>query len=221
MTLQTLVRGAGGFAELVVNSKHALADLGVYFTANNGVTGVATAAAPTAYSDTAPFFTLYNSATQNTNLYPDFLRIYETAAGTAGVDLRLKLILDQQVPTAGTLITGKNVNSAASNAAVGIPRILSTCVTQTGNSRVLIGGQQVIPTQTAAITALTEVNLNFGGTEGYYTGQIGTAAAGLTRTAYDWPAVVIAPGWTMMLEFLITSQSAASSWAFELGWFEA
>src|SRR5690349_18981829 len=44
-----------------VRKQHALADEGSYFVTNTSGTGVATAAAPTSFSDTAPMLTLYNS----------------------------------------------------------------------------------------------------------------------------------------------------------------
>src|SRR6266849_148775 len=78
----------------LVPKLHALADEGSYFVANNSGTGVATTATPTAFSDTAPLFTINNVDTAqnaaNKRICLDWMRITQTVAGTAGVDLRLR-----------------------------------------------------------------------------------------------------------------------------------
>lgn len=207
-----------------INRAVTVIDTGSYWTANNGATGVATAAAPTSFSDTAPLFTLQNKGTIGSvgrSIFLDWLRLYETAAGTAGVAMFLKLELDQIVPTGGTALTPVCSNSADGASTVAVPRILPTGIAATGFQRVIVGNQWVVPTQTAAITANTEVNIKFGGVDGYGSNQIGTAAAGLTRTYVQMPPVVITPGWCLQVPFIITLQSAASSWAIELGWVEA
>src|ERR1041384_6542634 len=98
-----------------VRKQHALADEGSYFVANNSGTGVATAAAPTAFSDTAPLLTINNSDTagnQNSKrIHLDWIRLTQTAVGTAGVDLRLRGILDTTTPSAGTPLTPVCPNS--------------------------------------------------------------------------------------------------------------
>src|SRR6266568_280158 len=173
-----------------LNRAATVADQGTYFTANNAATGVATAAAPTSYSDTAPFFTIQNNGTlgsSSRSIYLDWIRGYVTAAGTAGVACFLKLELDQIVPTGGTLLVPKSTNTLDGSTAVANIRLLPTGIAATGNVRVIIGNQWVVPTQTAVFTANTEFNIKFGGVDGYGTGQIGTAAAGLTRTFVQMP----------------------------------
>lgn len=208
----------------VVRKQHALADEGAYFVCHNSGTGAATTATPTAFSDTAPMFTLNNVDTP-TNLdakriHLDWLRLTETAAGTAGVDLRLRAVLDSTVPTGGTLLTPVNPNmDVPQRASVGLGRLLPTGTTQTGNSRVVVGTHVVLATS-AAIPALSEIYITFGGTEGVYQAVTAAAAGNIYRAGYSWPPVVIGPQQTFILEFLITSQSAASSWTVEAGWWE-
>src|SRR5262249_14376964 len=76
----------------IIRKHHGLADEGSYFVTNNSGTGVATAAAPTSFSDTAPMITLYNgdspSNQNNKRMHLDFIRLTQTAAGTAGVNFR-------------------------------------------------------------------------------------------------------------------------------------
>lgn len=211
---------------IIVSPKmQALADEGSYFVANNSGTGVATTAAPTSFSDTAPLFTINNAdSAQNParkSIYLDWLRITETAAGTGGVDLRLRGIIDYTVPSAGTLLTPLNVNSdVPKSASIAVPRILPTGITQSGNSRVVIGTHVVIPTQTTPLAALSEVFINFGGLDSPSPVYNAAAGANITKWWYGWPPLVIGPGAVFMLEHLITSQSAASSWTVEAGWWE-
>ena len=207
-----------------LNRAATVADQGTYFTANNAATGVATAAAPTSYSDTAPFFTIQNNGTlgsSSRSIYLDWIRGYVTAAGTAGVACFLKLELDQIVPTGGTLLVPKSTNTLDGSTSVANIRLLPTGIAATGNVRVIIGNQWVVPTQTAVFTANTEFYLKFGGVDGAGPSQLGAAPAGLTRTLSQMPPVVISPGWCLQVPFILTLQSAASSWAFEFGWVEA
>lgn len=220
-----LGRYGGTYVYSVVPKNYPLADEGSYFVANNSGTGVATTATPTAFSDTAPLFTINNvDAAQNAankRIYLDWIRLTETAAGTAGVDLRLRSILDYTVPSAGTLLTSVNVNTdVPKSASIAQARILPTGIAQTGNSRVIVGTHVAIPTQTAPLTALSEVFITFGGVD--QTSAIYSAAAStnVLKFFYAWPPHIIGPGACWMLEFLITSQSAASSWTVEAGWWE-
>jgi hypothetical protein len=223
---QRLGRYRSAYVESLVPKMHLLADEGSYFVANNSGTGVATTATPTAFSDTAPLFTINNVDTAqnaaNKRIYLDFIRVTGTAAGTAGTDLRIRGVLDYTVPSAGTLLTSLNVNTdVPKSSSIATCRILPTGVTQSGNSRVVIGTQIVIPAQTANIpVAGSEALLNFGGVDQIYPVYNSAAGANVVKFAYNLPPIVIGPGAVFMLEFLITAQTAASSWTVEAGWWE-
>jgi hypothetical protein len=200
-------------------------DQGTYFTANNAATGVATAAAPTSYSDTAPFCVITNTTAAGTGgkqVYLDWLRFYETAAGTGGVGMLLKLQLDTTVATGGTLLVPKATRGDDGTASVVAMRLLPTGIAATGGVRVIIGNQNVIPTQTTPLAVNTEVFLKFAGADAFQSFQTnGTAVTALfSVNAKSMPPVVISPGWALSVQHNITTQSAASSWAFEAGWVE-
>lgn len=207
-----------------LNLARTVSDQGHYFTGNTGVsTGTATAAAPTSLSDTAPLFTIQNLTSlgaTGASMYLDFIRGYATAAGTGGLNLILKLELDKIVPTGGTLIVPSSVNSNDGTPSVAAIRILPTGIAVTSAARIVVQRQFVVPTQTAVFTVDTEFSIKFGGIDGYASPQTGTAGAGLTRSEVAMPPVVIGPGWCLQVPFIMTSQSAASSWAFEFGWVE-
>jgi len=208
-----------------INRAVAVADSGSYFTANNGSTGVATAATPTAFSDTAPFCVITNTTgagTGSKTIYLDWLRFFETVAGTAGVSMRLKAQLDNTVATGGTLLAPKSTNSNDGAASVAAIRLLPTGIAASGNVRVVIGDHFVIPTQTTPLAVFTEVGIKFGGVDGFSSVYTGAATAAVySKMQYNWPPIAIGPGYALSIQHLITSQSAASTWAFEFGWVEA
>ena len=223
--VQRLGRYGGAYTENVIPKMHTLADEGSYFVSNNSGTGVATIAAPTSFTDTAPLWTINNTDTAqnaaNKRIYLDWLRITETAAGTGGVDLRFRLVLDNTVPSGGTVLTSLNTNSdVPKSASIATTRILPVGIAQSGNSRVLVGTLIAIPTQTTPLAALSEVFLNFGGVDTMTPIYSAAASANIIKVAYGLPPIVIGAGAVLMLEFLITSQSAASSWTVEAGWWE-
>ncbi len=208
-----------------LNRSVAVVDSGSYFVANNAAgAGVATTATPTAFSDTAPFIVIQNSTAVGTgskSIYLDWLRFYETAAGTAGVSMRLKAQLDNTVATGGTALVSKSVNSNDGSASVAVARVLPTGIAASGNVRVVVMDHFVIPTQTTPLAIFTEVGIKFGGVDGFNTTYTGAATAAVySKNQYNWPPIVIGPGYSLSIQHLITSQSAASSWAFELGWVE-
>ena len=200
-------------------SRILLADAGLYFVAHNGGAGVASAAAPTAFSDTAPMFTVFNPSASGKNIYMDRVLIRETAAGTGGTGLQLKLVLDATAPTVGTQLTPVNVNGSSTSAAAAVPRIFPTGVTQSGSSRVLVGTFIAIPTQTAPLAANSEVLITFGN-EALHTSYDAAASANIAKFGYNWSPAIIPPGWSLSFQHAIPAQSAASSWTVEAGWFE-
>lgn len=209
-----------------VRKNHALADEGSYFVANNSGTGVATAAAPTSFSDTAPMLTLFNTdsaGNQNSKrVHLDFIKLMETAAGTAGVSFRVQIKIGTGNPrsSGGTELIPVNPNmDVPSRASVLQAYILPTAVAMTGSVRTIVGDVVCIPTQGAVIAALSTIHLNFGGVEGGVSpGPLGAAQVILSHVGL--PPLVLGPGQGAIVNFLIAAQSAASSWTPELGWWE-
>ncbi len=205
-----------------LNTVRSVIDAGSYFTANNGATGVATAAAPTSYSDTAPWFTILNNNAVNAgrSIYLDWIRLYCTVAGTAGVGVLIKLELDRIAPTGGTALTSYGTNgNDPYNTSGAVIRLVPTGIAATANMRLLVGNQQVLTPQTAVFTVGTAINLKFGALENAGTFQwVVAQQGGVSREAM--PPVVIPPGWCLQVPFIMTSQSAASTWAMEAGWIE-
>ena len=208
-----------------LNRLATVADQGVYYVANNGATGVATAAAPTSYSDTAPMLVLQNkTAVSSTgpSIYMDYIRAYETVAGTGATGATIKMQLDTTIATGGTLLVPVSPNSISGQASVAAPRIQPTGIAASSAVRVIVGNLVTIPTTTTPLAVNTEFYLKFGGADAFQSLQVNGTAVTAT---FSWNAkalapCVISPGWSLSLQLLLLNQSAASTWAWELGWVE-
>jgi hypothetical protein len=155
------------------------------------------------------------------SIYLDWIRAYETVAGTGGVSCFLKAQLDNTVATGGTVLTGVSPNSTAAQASVAAVRVQPTGIAASGNVRVVIGNQMVVQTQTTPIAVNTEFILFMGSADLGSFSEHGVAVVALSaRSAFSWPPIVIGPGYSLSIQMLIVTQSAASTWAWELGWIE-
>jgi len=201
-----------------------LADEGSFFVANNAGTGLATVAAPTAFSDTAPLLTITNTDspgnTSAKRIYLDSLRLTQTVVGTAGTGLQLQVKLDaiDRYSSAGTLLTPISPNMDIAKAtSVATVRQFPTNLATGASARTPIGLLVCLYGMTAPLPAFSCTAINFGGVEGGFGGVL-SATLGMTQV--DAPPIIIGPGQTCVINFLIPFQSAASTWAAELAWWE-
>lgn len=196
-----------------------IADLGQYFAANNAQTGIATAAAPTAFSATNPFIAVVNKDSANgKNIYLDFVTLVATAAGTAGASLQVAVSLDNtnRYTSGGTDITTNIVNTNGNSGTKSIAQVVAgniTAAAATGNVRNVVGNRFL---KGAIPVAGDEYTIKFGGVDAPATVQIST----ISKVVINVPKIVIPPGWTALVHIWLPSQSAASSYAPELGWVE-
>lgn len=205
-----------------VRKQAALADEGSYFVANNAGTGVATAAAPTAFSDTAPFLSIFNTDSYSNPNYKrihlDIAKFIVTAAGTAGTGLAIQIKLDNtnRYSSAGTQLFPTSPNmDVPKSASVADVRFLPTNVAVGTSGRTVVGRQDVLVGTTAnLVVGLTGI-ANFGGVE-----AVGQLSAAGVASCTAFPPVIIGPQQCCVINFLIPAQSAASSWTPEIGWWE-
>ncbi len=202
-------------------TKHAVCDEGSYFTAADSA-GRATAAAPTAFSDTVPLAAILNTDVASNpaakRIYLDYLRAVETAAGTAGTSFFLRVELDviARYTSGGTTINGSNSNQDSGVKSVGQLIVLPTTSAITASGRTITSNACVLPTLTAPIAVGSEWAAYFGGDGAKF-----FAAS----TTFGWAGsslapLVIGPQQAIVFPFQITLQSAASSWQLEAGWWE-
>lgn len=212
MANETLVRD-------ITPDMFGIADLGQYFTVNNAQTGIATAAAPTAFSATNPFLAVVNKDVPGgKNVYLDFLTLIATAAGSAGTALQAAVTLDniQRYTSGGTDVTANIANTNGNSGTKSIAQVVAGNITAAAASGVVrtIAGNRWLK---GAIPVVgDEYTIKFGGVDSPSFVGIST----IIKTLINVPKIVIPPGWTALVHLWLPSQSGASSYTPELGWVE-
>lgn len=195
---------------------------GTYFTVNNGQTGIATAAAPTAFSATNPFIVIYNTEDPSNpaaeTIQLDYIALLDTAAGTAGASVQCAVTIDNnfRYTSGGTELTSqiKNVNGSMNNSSVA--RVFAGNITSPAASssvRTIVGNRYM---KSAIPVAGDTYVLKFGGASAPHYIGIST----ITFSLNNVPKIILPAGWSALLHLWLPSQSAASSYAPEIGWIE-
>lgn len=203
--------------------KHPLADEGSYFVTNNAQTGLATAAAPVAFSATNPFLIVYNKSTPsddfNLRTYLDYAMLLATAAGTGGASVQFAVTLDRgnRYTSGGTEITANNVVTGPSNASgASITRVWAGNITASAassSSRTIVGNRFL---KGAIPVAGDEYTIRCGSASCPDSITIST----IMKTVVNLPPIIVGPDESALFHIWLPSQSAASSYAPELGWWE-
>jgi hypothetical protein len=207
------------YANLRIPTKHVLCDEGTYFTANNAQTGIATGATPTAFSATNPFITIANQASASVpgapRIYLDYVTLLATAAGTAGASVQVAVYVDNIIryTSGGTALTPVKTNSAGLASVAQVYAGNITAAAAGGQVRAIVGNRYL----KGAIPVAGDT----------YTMQAGsvdsTTSFGVSTILFslqNMPPVIVNPGETALVHLWLPSQSAASSYAPELSWWE-
>lgn len=213
------------YVQPVHSKMQSLCDEGSYFLARNPTpgTGLATIAAPTALDDTKPFILLKNeyatTLSPSRRIYLDYLKLICTAAGTAGASINVSVKIDaagvDRYTSGGSAITPVNPNMDSS--AVSSLRVhAGALVTTAANGARLLYHQQM----RTVIPVVGDTYLfNFGQNQGAV-GSMIAAGTAIAMQAFQMGPVVLGPGQFSTIHVWLPSQSAASSYEFELGYWE-
>lgn len=224
-TVNKPARG-NAFGEQMVNpigkGRYAFCDEGQYFVAKNTPgTGIAGIAATGAYSDAESFLLIKNGAgaSSGTRLYLDYLRVVVTAAGANGTDhlyaIKLEPSGTDRYTSGGSAITPVNPNvdsSIASGATIKVGALVTTAASS--NARLVAAG--VIRPVIAVVG--DQYIFDFGG-EVQSTSMVNAGTA-IAHCPINCPPIIIGPGCTMVMSLYASSQTAACSYEFELGYWE-
>lgn len=205
-----------------VRTKHPLADEGTYFTTNNAQTGLATAAAPTAFSATNPFLLLYNTCAPNDDFalrcYLDYLMLLATAAGIGGASAQFAITVDRgnRYVSGGSEITAniRGINQSVSRATT--MRAYAgniTASTPTANARTLVGNRFM---KGAIPVAGDQYTVRCGTTDNPDMLSVSTILFSNNNVG----PIVCGPDESLLVHLWLPSQSAASSYAPEIAWWE-
>jgi len=195
-------------------------DEGSYFVVTNPTpgTGLATIATLTALADTSPFFMLINNASAGgKRVYMDYIKLLVTDAGTAGASLHYNVKIDNGVGryTSGSALTStpQNCNMDSSVAtgclAYGGPLVAAAA---TAAARLLGGGLFKV--------SIPVVGDNYILTFGCPASGVGQGVATIANAVLNHAPVVIGPQQSFFFHIWLPSQSAASSYEIEVGWWE-
>lgn len=206
----------------MIRTKHPLSDEGSYFSVNNAQTGIATAAAPTAFSATNPFLLLYNTSAPSDDfairVYPDALMLLATAAGTAGASVQFAITLDRgnRYTSGGTDLT-PNIRGVAQTASrTSVLRAYAGNITAsaaTSNARTIVGNRYM---KGAIPVAGDQYSVRFGNTDTPDMLSIST----ILFSQNNVQPIILGADESMLVHLWLPSQSAASSYAPEFSWWE-
>lgn len=197
----------------------ALGDAGNYFTAVNPTpgTGIASAAAPTTLVETTPVLVIYNGS-QNLNIDLVAIRLLDTAHSTGGTGINFTHSLDNgnRYSSGGTALTINNVNSASTNTSLAVINFGAVTATAKSSKQRNLGNLMFRPTVIDATGDKYEIQYGEGAT-GSVNPVDGTAASHLVIGV---PPVIIAPGWSYLINLWKASMSAAVSFEVEIDYVE-
>lgn len=212
-------------------TKHPLADEGSYFVANNGQTGIATAAAPVAFSATNPFLVIFNGANPSDDfaprLYLDYAMLMVTAAGTAGTSVQIAITKDlgNRYTSGGTDLTLAIANTGPTSSG-SLTRVYAGNITASAassNAKTVVGNRTLKNMTAPAPTIGDQYTLRSGAAdmaENLIYSNAGTTLTQVLNMTQSVPPIIIGPNESLLIHLWIVTQSAASSYAPELGWWE-
>lgn len=202
---------------------YALADEGNYYMATNPTpgTGIAGIAATGAFSDAES--TLYvrngNTDASNVRVYLDYLRVTVTAAGTAGADHRYVSKTDKgadRYTSGGSTITSVNVNMDSVRTPGAVVRFGALVTTAASSDARLLSNGLI----RNVITVAGDVyQWDFGGDQHPIISHA-VAGTAIANIVMKHPPVVLGPTQMFVMSLHATSQTGATSYEFELGYYE-
>lgn len=212
-------------------TKHPLVDEGSYFITQNNQTGIATAAAPTAFSATNPFLVVYNGANKSDDfayrIYLDYIMLLVTAAGTAGTSIQYAITKDStnRYTSGGTDLTSNVINTGPTSMGT-LTRVWAgniTASTATSNVKTIVGNRYFKNMTAPAPTIGDQYTARCGACNMAENLQYLNNATTLTSNMFvtqNLPPLIIGPDESLLFHLWLPAQSAASSYAPELGWWE-
>ena len=214
--------------ELVVESiakgQNVLAVEGSYFLATNPTpgTGIAGITAANGYDATEALLTIRNGVTAGDNakrLYLDYIKLQPTAAGTNGTNCTFATHKDKgntRWSSGGTAYTAVNMNlgsDTTTNAGIHFGALVTDAAT--GDVVKMASGNL----RTAIVVVGDETYIDFGGTMAAGPSSLFEGTLICKQVIKHCP-VVLNPGEELILTVNAASQSGASSFEFEIGFWE-
>jgi len=211
------------YTHSIAKGRMALSDEGSYFIATNPTpgTGVAGIAATGAFSALETLIHLRNNSSGDnaTRLYMDYIKLQTTVAGTNGTDCLYTINLDSgtsRYTSGGAAVVPVNPNMDSS----GTPNstlYVGALVTAAATSDVRQVANGVLRPVISVVG--DEFLFDFGGD---VKGGAGSLFEGtlISRQVIPVAPVILGPTDQLVMSFYATSQTAATSFEFEIGYYE-
>lgn len=201
-----------------------------YLTRNPTVeTGLATIAALATFADTSPFIIVTNNnPVGGRDIYLDYIKLINTAAGTGGTNLRYATKVDviQRYSSGGAGGFGTNILGATAQLQGPLP---TNTGAPAGSGALIYAGalvavagslqQRVLesgPIRTTINVVNDQLTWTFGDAE-KVNSDLAIATATAIQKTIPHPPVCIAPGHSFLFHIFAASQSAAASWEVIIG----
>jgi hypothetical protein len=201
---------------------HGVADEGSYYILTNPTpgTGIATLAAPTAYVVTSPYVLVKNNdVPTGKRVYFHYIKLITTSAGTGGASLHYNIVIDNIARyTSGSGLATipalpVNVNMDSSNTSITQCYAGPLVAAAAGTSARLLGGG-IFKT---GIPIVGDTYIANFGAESF---NVGSAVATINSVVFQHPPVIIGPQSCLLFYLWLPSQSGATSYEIEAGWWE-
>lgn len=201
---------------------YSIAELGQYFIATNPTpgTGIAGIAAADGNNDEENLVYVYNADTASggKRIYLDFLKLAVTAAGANGTNISFVSKIDNMVryTSGGSAITELNTNMDSSASSVATIYVGALVTTAASAYQRLVGHG---PIRNVITVVGDRYLVDFGGQKNIAAGLV-TSGTAISHILIPHAPVVLGPGDCWMFQVNAASQSGASSYEFELGYWE-
>lgn len=204
-------------AQVTPPPRHNILDQECYFTASSPTpgTGLATIAAQASLAGTAPFLMIRPGAVKS--VYLDYVRLIATAAGTAGTAIRFAVRNDatKAAPTGGSTLTSVNAFRGSAVASSALVYAGALAAAADGSPLLVCSGlvRPVIP------VVGDSYYFAFGGNSAP-PNSLAPAGTAIAERYFALPPVAVKPSNVFQFHIWLPSQSAASSYEVELGYWE-
>ena len=212
------------YVQTIGKGAYQMADEGSYFVATNPTPGTAIAgiAGTGAFSDAESLLYIKNAATaaEATRLYLDYIRLFVVVAGTNGTNHRYVMKLEpanvERYTSGGSAITAVNPNMDSTETPAATIKFGALVTTAASADVRLIANGNI---RTVITVAGDVYDFDFGGAAKASAGMPleGTLQAHIVR---NLPPVVLGPGCTFVMSLHAASQTVASEYEFEIGFWQ-
>jgi hypothetical protein len=206
----------------IITPIHGVADEGSYYLLTSPApgTGIATLAAPTAFVATSPYILIKNNDVPGgKRIYFHYIKLIVTSAGTGGASIHYNVAIDSinryssgsglaAVPQSPVNVNMDSSNTSISQCYAG-PLVAAAA---SASVRLLGGGVWKV-----TIPVVGDTYIAVFGSDSF---SVGSPVATIACNISNQPPVIIGPQSSMMFYLWLPSQSGATSYEIEMGWWE-